>query len=128
MKEEDYDPVEAFDPKVFAGFIKEKLLYLKRVVNGEYASTTVAIAQAQDKIERYQGLLVELTNYQDVMFHQKVAKCQREAYNSQRTNIESLKHRILIEADFKQKIPIGMSPRQANREYYNQQLRNCLGE
>lgn len=38
-----------------------------------------------------------------------------------------LKNNILIEVDFKQKIKIGMSPRQVNTEYYNQQDRSCLG-
>ena len=34
---------------------------------------------------------------------------------------------LFIELDFKQKILIGMSPRQINREFYNQQQRSVLG-
>ena len=33
----------------------------------------------------------------------------------------------MIEVDFKQKIVIGLSPRQVSSEYYNQLSRSCLG-
>ena len=34
---------------------------------------------------------------------------------------------LFIELDWKQKIKIGMSPRQVSREFYNQQSRTILG-
>jgi hypothetical protein len=34
---------------------------------------------------------------------------------------------LFIEIDWKQKISIGMSPRQISREFYNQQYRTILG-
>ena len=61
------------------------------------------------------------------MFHKNVAKVQRSAYNTQRKDINLLRDKILIEIDFKEKIVIGLSPRQINKDYYNQQLRSCLG-
>ena len=60
-------------------------------------------------------------------FHKNVARCQREAYNEHRTNINILRDKILIEFDFKQKIVIGLSPRQISEEYYNLIQRSCLG-
>ena len=38
-----------------------------------------------------------------------------------------LKDKNLIVMDYKQKISIGMGPRQPNLEYYNQELRICFG-
>ena len=42
---------------------------------------------------------------------------QRKAYNEHRQIKDNLKNKLLIEFDFKQKIVIGMSPRQVNDEY-----------
>ena len=52
---------------------------------------------------------------------------QRKAYNEHHKNKDKLRNKILIEFDFKQKIVIGMSPRQVNDEYYRQLQRTCLG-
>ena len=49
------------------------------------------------------------------------------AYNSMTDNVDLLRNKILIEVDYKQKIVIGMSPRQVSGEYYNQEQRSCLG-
>ena len=48
-------------------------------------------------------------------------------YNNQHKNARELANNILIEADFKQKIVIGMGPRQVSSEYYNQIAHSCLG-
>ena len=53
---------------------------------------------------------------------------QRKAYNEHRQIKDNLKNKLLIEFDFKQKIVIGMSPRQVNDEYYKQVQRTCLGK
>lgn len=69
-------------------------------------------------------------NYFDyILFHKNIAKAQREAYKRDRTNVELLKNKIMIEVDFKQKIIIGFGPRQINTEYYDNRnrLRTCLG-
>ena len=62
------------------------------------------------------------------MFHQNVARAQRMAYKNHHENLNQLKEALLIEIDFKQKIVIGMSPRQVNKEFYEQQVRSCLGK
>jgi hypothetical protein len=56
-----------------------------------------------------------------------LAKSQRIAYKNHCKNIDLLRGKLLIVLDFKQKILIGMSPRQVNDEYYNQKQRSCLG-
>jgi hypothetical protein len=60
-------------------------------------------------------------------FHRKIAETQREAYNKMRKDKSLLREAILIDFDFKQKIVIGISPRQTNDEYYKQKLRSLLG-
>ena len=64
---------------------------------------------------------------QQILFHENVARAQRIAYKNDHESIQQLKETLLIELDFKQKIVIGMSPRQVNKEYYQQQIRSCLG-
>ncbi len=56
-----------------------------------------------------------------------MARAQRLAYKKKHTNIDGLRNKILIETHFKQKILIDMSSRQANGEFYEQELRSCLG-
>lgn len=60
--------------------------------------------------------------------HKKTAERQRKCYNYQRKSLDILKDKILIELDFKQKIVVGLSPRQINREYYELEQRTCLGK
>ena len=71
----------------------------------------------------------EVAYYDSILFHKNIAKAQREAYNRDRTDIELLRNKILIEVDFKQKIVIGIGPRQINADYYESRnrLRTCLG-
>jgi len=69
-----------------------------------------------------------LRKFSIVLEHRKAADNQREAYNLQRKNKEAIRQQILIEVDYKQKIIIGLSPRQINKEYYNQEVRTCLGK
>ena len=66
-------------------------------------------------------------NYDIVTTHKKIADTQRNAYNVQRKDKNSLAKQLLIEVDYKQKIVIGLSPRQINKEYYLQELRTLLG-
>jgi hypothetical protein len=61
----------------------------------------------------------DLENYEAIIFHKNISSIQRAAYNKHRTDLEGLKGKLLIEMDFKQKIIIGLSPRQVSSEYYN---------
>lgn len=76
---------------------------------------------------RFKQLIDELKDYEAILFHKNVAHCQRIAYNEQHKSVEDLFGKILIEVDFKQKIVIGMSPRQISSEFYDQIMRSCLG-
>ena len=86
--------------------------------------------EIQSQIKTLDTKIAKLENYLTVCGHKDVANAQRDAYNNQRKNKEILKQCILIEADYKQKISIGLSPRRVNKEYYNQEnsLRTCLGK
>lgn len=67
-----------------------------------------------------------LDQYETIVFHKNVARVQREAYKNHHT-VEKLRNNILIEMDFKQKIKIGLSPRQPSPEYYEQKDVTYLG-
>ena len=73
----------------------------------------------------YKTIISDIEDYQSILFHKNIANTQRKTYSNQTKNIEYLENK-LIELDFKQKIVIGMSPRQVSREYYNQTMRSCL--
>jgi hypothetical protein len=73
-------------------------------------------------------LSVELINdYEQIVFHQNVNKVQRACYKNHHKSISILNNKLLIEIDYKQRIRLGMSPRQVGQEYYNQETRSCLG-
>lgn len=67
-----------------------------------------------------------MNDYEALLFHKNVSKIQREAYKKH-LKVDHLKGKILIELDYKQKIKIGLSPRQVSDEYYKQKERSCLG-
>lgn len=82
----------------------------------------------QQEIDEIATAIDNTRDYETIQFHKNIARLQRIAYNSHRTDVNVLRGSILIEADFKQKFIIGMGPRQINSEYYKQQQRSCLGE
>ncbi|RNA26241.1 hypothetical protein BpHYR1_013587 [Brachionus plicatilis] len=88
---------------------------------------TENIEENKARLELVKDLLSNLKDYEIVSFHKNIAKAQRIAYNKHHTSFDELKDKIMIEVDFKQKIVIGMSPRQVNSEYYSQISRTCLG-
>ena len=75
-------------------------------------------------------LSVEVDYFSAILFHKNIARAQREAFTRDRTNVEWLKNKIMIEVDFKQKIILGNGPRQINTDYYDNRnrLRTCLGK
>jgi hypothetical protein len=58
-------------------------------------------------------------------WHRSIATRQRASYNTMKSNFP--KDSIFIELDYKQKVNIGLSPRQPSEEYYNQKQRSILG-
>ena len=67
-----------------------------------------------------------MDDYETILIHKNVSKVQRQAYQNH-LKVGNLKGKLLIELDYKQKIKIGLSPRQVTDEYYNQKERSCLG-
>jgi hypothetical protein len=80
------------------------------------------------QIDEYRVFIKQLLDYELIGEHAKMATIQRESYNFQRKSVEILRNNILIEADFKQSIAIGLSPEQANSEYYKQSYKKLLGK
>ena len=72
-------------------------------------------------------IIARIDEFQEIEFHQSVAKRQRNCYNADLVNKELLKSSIIIDMDFKQKIVIGMGPQQVSSDYYDQQQRALFG-
>ena len=66
-------------------------------------------------ILKYKKIIDNLNDYEAINFHKNISECQRLAYNRDRKNLELLRNGILIEIDFKQKVTIGLSPRQVRQ-------------
>ena len=79
--------------------------------------------QSNCQTEQQIHSMINLVKNMVVLGHKMIASIQRNSYSFQRKDKETLKGQILIEVDFKQKISIGISPRQINKEYYSQELR-----
>jgi hypothetical protein len=84
-------------------------------------------AHGSEYLNRIDSFIVIMQNVEAVTEHKKIASAQREAYNAQRSDKEFLRNKIFIDLDFKQKIIIGLSPIQANSEFYSLENRTCLG-
>lgn len=69
----------------------------------------------------------KLKQYQEIEFHKNLADIQRSQYNKDLNDKHLLNDSLLIELDFKEKIRIGLSPRQKNEEFYKQQYITLLG-
>jgi hypothetical protein len=112
--DENYIVNDFFDHKDAIKFLKSKKAELNPL--------------DEQKLNYYDQIIYKIEDFGIVSYHKWVAKNQREAYNFQRESVEFLNNKIMIVADFKQKIPIGLSPFQVSKEYYAQQLRTCLGK
>ena len=104
--------------------------YTEKVVNLRSSLNTARDLLLKEIIESNINKCSEirylLKDYEAILFHQNISRCQRMAYNKARKDVEFLRNRILIEIDFKQKFVIGLSPRQVSGEYYSQTQRSCL--
>jgi hypothetical protein len=100
-----------------------------RVKSSMNANTNDEIQIELNKLYNSHKSSLELINdYEQIIFHQNVSKIQRLCYTNTLKSIETLTGKIFIELDYKQRMRIGMSPRQVGQEYYNQIMRSCLGE
>lgn len=84
--------------------------------------------ELKKKLDEIDSTINSLKDYDTIQVHKNIADIQRQAYKKHNSNVEDLKGKILIEVDYKQKITVGMSPRQVSSEYYNQISRTCLGK
>jgi hypothetical protein len=56
--------------------------------------------------------IAKLKDYQEVEYHRSVSVTQRESYNKDCKDKELLSRKVLIELDFKEKIIVGIGPRE----------------
>ena len=59
-------------------------------------------------------IIKKINDLQEIEYHQLIANRQRKIYNEQRSNEKLLRENVLIELDFKEKIIVGLEPRQVN--------------
>jgi metal-dependent HD superfamily phosphatase/phosphodiesterase len=97
-------------------------------LSNQYHNTIEADIRAtvESKYDQYYQMATDLEDYGAILFHKNVAKCQRLAYNDHHQNVASLRNKIMIEVDFKEKIKIGLSPREVSKEFYSQTQRSWL--
>jgi hypothetical protein len=93
----------------------------------EECNDLVRKAVLKTSYERCKGIISDINDLQATIFHKNVANCQRQAYKeSQQPTF--LKKKLMIEVDYKEKIKIGLSPRQISKEFYKQEQRSCLSK
>ena len=86
---------------------------------------TLKLDDQLNEIKLINSIRNRLNEIQLLDYHKLIAKRQRNSYIQMKKNLPE--GSILIEIDFKQKIKIGMSPKQINSEFYKQKLRYFLG-
>ncbi|RNA12862.1 hypothetical protein BpHYR1_013257, partial [Brachionus plicatilis] len=105
----------------------KKKLYKFALENGYEGVEDFLLIKEFLIINKSRNDLTELMNLftkiESINLHFEISKRQREAYNSMRLNEDY----IFIEMDWKQKIMIGLSPRQPSNEYRNQLSRTVFG-
>ena len=105
--------------------MKSITIYIKLLDN---LTTMLEQPMTTDQNDNIKTCINLSSKFKIIEDHRKIADSQRETYNFQRLDLETHKSNIMIELDYKQKISIGLSPRQPNCEFYNQQIRTCLGK
>lgn len=124
IKNENSEFFESFDVKLMIKYYTDKALTIKTQLN----SPVISELDSNSDYYKCKKIVTDLNDYEAILFHKNVAQCQRIAYNDHHTNVNTLKNKVLIEIDFKQKIKIGLSPRQFSKEFYQQILLSCLGK
>lgn len=105
--------------------LSQDLLDQKKVMEN-FLNFIKNLEDIRDEIKK--KLIRMIIDYQELLYHKKIAQLQRNSYNSQRKNENYfLQDKILIDLDFKQKIVIGTGARQKSEDYYKQEIRVLLG-
>ena len=124
LKDDLFENDQNYDYDKIIDIYEQKKLKIRNEISSADKTKQQDLQSSYDK---YKCLVQDIKDYQQILFHENVARAQRIAYKNDHESIRQLKETLLIELDFKQKIVIGMSPRQVNKEYYQQQIRSCLG-
>jgi hypothetical protein len=103
---------------------KQQLLNFTNQI-AEQIPTADESNELQRNLERTKDIITDLGDMQAIVFHKNVAKSQRQAYVEHQSPI-FLRNKLMIEVDYKEKIKIGLSPRQISKEFYEQQQRSFL--
>ena len=128
IKEENYPYQEIYDIEAMINHFKRKAFELSESLSAEINTNDKLLCEIIEfNYLKFKKIVETLEDHEALLFHKNVAKCQRTAYNAHHKNPSELRNKILIEVDFKQKIVIGLSPRQVSSEYYNQVTRSCVG-
>jgi nucleotidyltransferase/DNA polymerase involved in DNA repair len=124
LKDDLFENDQNYDYDKIIDIYEQKKLKIRNEISSAEKTKQQDLQSSYDK---YKCLVQDIKDYQQILFHENVARAQRIAYKNDHESVQQLKETLLIELDFKQKIVIGMSPRQVNKEYYQQQIRSCLG-
>lgn len=100
---------------------------LKQVNLYQFKEFLSQFTENHDSFELIKKTISDIRDCEALEYHKSIAKRQRESYNNMKNDTLLLKNSILIELDFKQKIVIGLGPRQCSTDYYNQVQRSFLG-
>ena len=79
----------------------------------------------KEKNEYSEFIIKACDKIETLDWHYTVANRQRVSYADMKADLKE--GYLFIEFDYKQKITIGLSPRQQTEEYYNQKQRSVLG-
>jgi 3-hydroxy-3-methylglutaryl CoA synthase len=126
IKEFNFSVGEVFEISKLKKYHFDAAVEIKTKLNE--ASYNSNFNELNKNYEKHKESIELISDYEQILFHQNVSKLQRECYNKHHNSVQNLKNKILIELDFKQRIKIGMSPRQIGQEYYEQESRSCLGK
>jgi len=80
-----------------------------------------------DRAYPIDDILKKAREFREYEFHRNIAANQRSSYKNNINDIILLEEALVIEIDFKQKVMIGISPRQVNAEFYENEKRTFLG-
>jgi len=91
------------------------------IINSDYDSTSVKSFDSTKLLEffeqpsrktQFAEAISMIKDYQEVEYHKSVADMQRASYNKDCKDFKKLSHKVLIEFDFKEKIIVGIGPRE----------------
>ena len=118
----------------YGAALKKEIVDLLRVSSYDLNSTesfdTVEILKFfEDSSRKEQSFqtISKVKDYQEIEYHRHVARMQRESYNTDCRDFTLLSKKILIEFDYKEKLIVGICPREIGSDFYNRKQVSLLG-